>query len=73
MSKIYLEFQIEIRDDQYSYGSESAQETLSIELPSLEFFSQLDAGNLFKVLSLNLEAKFKQALDKRALEDKDGE
>ena len=65
---VYVNFQIEIRDKEYSFDSASAREGLSLELPSLEFFSQLDTGNLFKALSLNLEAKFKQALEDKEKE-----
>jgi hypothetical protein len=63
--KVYIEFQIEICNSRYSYDGTAAQEQLNIELPSLEFFSQLDVGNLFKALSLNLETKFKQKLEDR--------
>ena len=62
--RIYLEFTIEMCNGKYSYdgSTATAQEQMEVMLPSLEFFSELDVGNLFKALALNIEAKFRQEL-----------
>lgn len=63
--QVWVEFEIRLRTGEYSYQGVEVSESLTISLP-MESFSELDAGNLFKILSLNLDGKLEKALAEQA-------